>query len=88
MKSDTHLVALARAYLGHSRALQAPDLSPKHHKHHSTQRTLAHNALIEALGPAYDRPFDMQAWCRTYLLHFFLQQSGNERPDAWRRLAE
>lgn len=88
MKNDAHLTALAREYLGYIRALQAPDLSPEEREHLNAHRTLAHNALIEALGPEYDRPFNMQTWCRTYFLNFFLQQSQNQRPDAWRKLAE
>lgn len=88
MNIDAHLVTLAREYLDLVRRLQANDLSFDAYKYLSTQRTRAYNALIKALGPEYKGPLDLQAWCRIYLLNFFLQQNQNERPDIWRTLAE
>lgn len=42
-----------------------PDLDADARHYVSAQRSLTHDELIRLLGPAYDRPFDMQAYARS-----------------------
>lgn len=65
--SQDYLLALCREYLDLIAQAQDPLLTRDERRYLSAQRTLAHDALIDALGPAYARPFDMVAWCREQL---------------------
>ncbi len=62
---DSYILDLSREYLAVCATMTS------HHYHSederqalSSQRTWVHNELIRVLGPEYDRPYDMKAYCR------------------------
>ncbi len=65
--SDDAILSLCREYLDLIAQMRSPDHDADARRYLSAQRTLAHDALIQALGPGYERPFDMKAWARAYI---------------------
>ncbi len=65
---DQYLESLAAEYLFYCRAMGDGDyISDTEYQRLSADRILCHDELIRVLGSAYERPFDMQAYCRRLL---------------------
>jgi hypothetical protein len=61
---DNHILNLARDYLDYCLLSDNPLLDRDERATVAAQRSLTHDQLIAALGPDYDRPFDMRGWAR------------------------
>lgn len=59
---------LLREYLELCESMASGQLSDTEYMRVSADRTWTHNELIRLLGPAYDRPFDMQAYACQHAL--------------------
>lgn len=57
--------ALAAEYLWYIDAMASGEYEEEERRTLSAQRSIVHDALIAALGPGHDRPFDMAALARS-----------------------
>mgnify|MGYP001586064532 FL=1 len=65
---DEYIKNLAIEYLFYCRAMDDGGYtSDAEYQRLSADRMLCHDELIRVLGSEYDRPFDMQAYCRRLL---------------------